>query len=1236
MIWHEPQLPTANGPKTATAYKFAQANLQRKRLATTEMFLEAGKRGISVALLQEPYVGGAKVLRSQQGVRVFQSTDVGEGTVKAAIAVFDKDVNVVQYPKLTTNNIAVVGIQTRAWEITLVSIYFEPDKPLEPYLRKLKNIEAANGSKPLIVGGDVNAKSTWWGSPNIDSRGEEVCGMLGELGLYILNAGEIPTFDTIRGGQRFSSYVDLTACSANILGLVDDWKVDEGLMCSDHNGITFSIWLAKSKGLRVERTTRIYNTKKADWHTFREKFNRLAIEGKINKTEIEKIGNTNVIDTVTENLTEIIAEACNSAMPKKNSKEKLSVPWWSEKLTRLKKEVATKKRRIRCAAPVRRSKVVGEYLKQKEEYEMEAAKAQTESWKEFCHKQDREGVWEGIYRVIGRTTRREEDLPMVKDGEELDAKGSVKLITETFYPEDTLDADDDYHRHIRLEADRVNNVENSETYDPPFTMAELREAGESFNPRKAPGMDGFTADICSRAIGNAPETFLALMNRCLELGYFPRIWKEATVVVLRKPGKVDYTTPKAYRPIGLLPVLGKVFEKLLVARLRFYILPRMSTRQYGFMPQRSTEDSLYVLMQHIRTKITDKKIVVMVSLDIEGAFDSAWWPAIRLRLAEEKCPVNLRRVIDSYLRDRRVRVRYAGEEFAKSTSKGCVQGSIGGPILWNLLLDPLLKSLERRGDYCQAFADDVVLVFDGDTALEIEQKANAALDHVRTWGVKNKLRFAPQKTNAMTLTKRLKYDNPRLSMGGVDINMSKEIKILGVTIDDKLTFNSHVSSVCRKAIGVHKQLCRAAKVSWGLNPEVIKIIYVATVEPIVLYAASVWAPAASKLGIIKQLGVVQRGIAQKMCKAYRTVSLNSALLLAGVLPLDLRVREAASLYEARRGTPRSGVGDREVERMVSAMESPHPARRIDLEFISLVDLEQVDASANLEVKIFTDGSKIGGRVGAALSIWRGAAESRAVKLALPDYCTVYQAELLAICRATREIQKHSASTFGVYSDSMAALQTVKNHSCLHPLAVEARDNLKMISHQNKVVNLFWIKAHAGFEGNERADQLAKEAAMNSKKKPDYDLCPISFIKRHIRMETLDEWNQRYTTGLTASVTKMFFPDAVAAYRSIRKITINATLAQIMTGHGGFSEYLCRFKCKENSSCTCDPEVAESVPHLLLDCPVYATERYDIENKLEIKLSKETVGEIMSGKERYKLIEYCTKICQRVINRNKTK
>ncbi|XP_049874511.1 uncharacterized protein LOC126372706 [Pectinophora gossypiella] len=1226
---------SAGAPPGVKSYRVFQANLQRKELATNELMLEANKIRAAFALLQEPYVGSSSGMKAYRGARIFQNTGQEEGTVKAAIAVFDQDMDIVQYPELTTNNILVVRIRTSAWEMVVISCYFEPDQPIEPYLEQLKGIRRKLQPKLFLIGGDVNAKNTWWGSSKIDCRGSEVSGAMEEMEMQVLNEGDVPTFDTIRGNKRYASHVDITACSSDMLGLVEDWRVDERITSSDHNTITFKVRLARAKGTDIQRTTRVYGTKRANWIQFHEKLKQLVADGAMDRTKIEGVNTIRELDFLMEEYTNIVKKTCEDTLSKKKPNQKLTLPWMSEELDKLKKEVLTRKRRVRCAAPVRRARVVAEYLQMKEMYERDVKKAQISSWKDFCGKQDREGVWEGIYRVIGRTAKRQEDLPLEIDGRTVDMRDSARALTETFYPEDSADRDTAYHRHIRAEADRVSGVSRDESRDPPFTMEELRAAVESFNPKKAPGADGFTADICSRAISCDPGLFLSLVNKCLELEHFPTIWKKATVVVLRKPGKDNYRIPKAYRPIGLLPVMGKIFEKLIVGRLKWHILPRISTRQYGFMPQKSTEDSLYDLVNYIRQKIKAKKLVTLVSLDIEGAFDNAWWPAIRVRLAEEKCPANIRRVLDSYLRDRQVTVRYGGEQYTKATTKGCVQGSIGGPILWNLLLDPLLKGLEERGDYVQAFADDVVLVFHGETALEVGRQANAALAYVQDWGMRNKLNFGPQKTKAMLLTNKLKYDTPILDMGGISIEMSNDIKILGLHVDRKLTFNKHISEVCKKAIAIYKQLSRAAKVDWGLHPEIIRLIYNAAIEPVILYASSVWASEADKLGVQKQLNNVQRGFAQKLTKAYRTVSLNSALVLSGLLPLDLRVKEAAALYEAKRGVPQPMLGDREVERVVGYAQAPHPATHMKLEFVCLVDQEQVDCHNNQAVRIYTDGSKIDGKVGAALSVWDGDAETKTVKLKLSPYCTVYQAELLAICEATRVILACHQTSFGIYSDSRSALETIVNHDAKHHLAVRTRKNLAAGKLQNKEISLFWIKAHAGLEGNERADQLAKDAAQRVKTKPNYDLCPVSYLKRQIRIESLEKWNERYRAGTTASTTKLFFPDATMAYKIVKKLELTGVLTQVLTGHGGFSGYLNRFKCKEDPSCICEPGVEETVAHLLFECPTNGPLRYDVEQMLETTLCRERASEILADKtSRAIFIKYCQIVANRAIKRNK--
>lgn len=115
--------------------------------------------------------------------------------------------------------------------------------------------------------------------------------------------------------------------------------------------------------------------------------------------------------------------------------------------------------------------------------------------------------------------------------------------------------------------------------------------------------------------------------------------------------------------------MGQILKKIIVARLNHYVLPGISSRQYGFMPQRCTEDSLYNLMRHIREKLESKKLISLVSLDIKGAVDSAWWPAIKVRSAETSCPTNIRSILGSYVEvEKETRLRHRPVSFVKRTA----------------------------------------------------------------------------------------------------------------------------------------------------------------------------------------------------------------------------------------------------------------------------------------------------------------------------------------------------------------------------------------------------------------------------------------------------------------------------------------------------------------------------------------------------------------------------------------
>ncbi|GBP97954.1 Putative 115 kDa protein in type-1 retrotransposable element R1DM [Eumeta japonica] len=176
-----------------------------------------------------------------------------------------------------------------------------------------------------------------------------------------------------------------------------------------------------------------------------------------------------------------------------------------------------------------------------------------------------------------------------------------------------------------------------------------------------------------------------MANKCLELGYFPRAWKVAAIKVIPKPGKEDYARPKSYRPIGLLPVLGKTVERMLVGA---------SNHINGVIGHRG----------RLRQRV------------VAGVGD----PAARPWLPGEP-PWPGPRLPSGPGGSRQVRWR----ECRKGTSKGCIR-FYSRSNLWNLILDSLLRELGELGVYVQAFADDVVLMFSGQSASSIEEEANRA------------------------------------------------------------------------------------------------------------------------------------------------------------------------------------------------------------------------------------------------------------------------------------------------------------------------------------------------------------------------------------------------------------------------------------------------------------------------------------------------------------------------------
>lgn len=131
-----------------------------------------------------------------------------------------------------------------------------------------------------------------------------------------------------------------------------------------------------------------------------------------------------------------------------------------------------------------------------------------------------------------------------------------------------------------------------------ITIDELRQAARVLKSKIAPGPDGIPNEVIKHIIRRQPNTLLDTMNKCLAEGCFPKIWKRARLVLLRK-GDKPLDIPSSYRPLCLLDIAGKLLAKIIDNRLRRFMENNstLSDQQYGFRRGRSTTDAMMHLKE---------------------------------------------------------------------------------------------------------------------------------------------------------------------------------------------------------------------------------------------------------------------------------------------------------------------------------------------------------------------------------------------------------------------------------------------------------------------------------------------------------------------------------------------------------------------------------------------------------------------------------------------------------------
>ncbi len=708
-------------------------------------------------------------------------------------------------------------------------------------------------------------------------------------------------------------------------------------------------------------------------------------------------------------------------------------------------------------------------------------------------------------------------------------------------------------------------------------------------------------------------------------------------MVLRKPGKPDYTTPNAYRPISLLNTLGKLLESVMARRLTYYaerynLLP---DTQFGRRPGRTTEQALLILTEAIVKAWRKSKVVSLMAFDLKGAFNGVAKGVLDQCLRRKGILIEARNWVQSFMTDRWACIKFDGYTSAATRIRfpGLPQGSPSSPVLFTFFNSALVDQPVNSGGGVSAFINDYFRWRVGNSVDEnLKGLQEFDIPRIQHWAKATGSTFEASKTELIHFTRKSNEQRPiPIQMNDMEIHPTENVKLLGVVFDRHLKWRAHVQRAVKRATSANLAIGRLRQ----LRPAQMRQLYQACVVPRMDYASTVWHNPAKNKWQITALNTVQRPAMIKIISAFRTVATQALEVETFLLPTHLRLAQRAkdvvtnlmslpethpiahllsraiklrslSKHTARTPIQRAvkTLNEDQLEAMESINTCPSPPwqespftriyadtdPRTAMEEVSKVMRDPTNA-------IYTDASAKDGYLGAAvvmLDTNDSVCRARQITVG-PDWkWNVPSAELIAIYYAVdlaiheqRTSPNPGSRTYTIFTDSRAGLQALA--SPLRKPGSQIIQEINDIAHFAKDrhhihLNLRWIPSHSGIKGNEEADRLAKNSVGQV---PNHRFSRLASLQRKAtKADTLLEWSTEWNRSTKGQYLRRI--DTAIPGPHVRKLYDHlprqraGLLAQLRIGHNWLKSFSKRVKHSDSDRCECG--AVETLVHVFIDCP----------------------------------------------------
>ena len=865
-----------NNPKT-TELCFLQINLRHCKSASLLLLKYIQDYSADVIMIQEPYAKKQDMVvpcNVPEGFIAHHSLD-NEHQYGAVILVK----NSIPSRKLPNSTNSVVNVKLYSGEksLLLISAYC---RPTIPNLKSIlgPHLDANRTSlKKAVVCMDSNAKNTLWNSSTQDEKGRELESIMLEYSLSIMNVSK----DQLPFVPTGTAFIDITLKGDGVVS--NCWRFLDEPSLSDHPYILFKVKSYTPPVLPTKK--KVPRTDQVDPERFTS-----YVENQLKTCKLDiQLNTEECVEEYAEKLSSIIAEGATLSKIRREATCSSLTPWWNDELDHLRTETRRTYKRWSLSKTLADKNA---FVKVRHKYQRAIRCAKNKDWKKFVEKSMNGDLNCALKELSSKNCCNITPDALIVSGSTVSEPVAIlqEFANHFFQKEQTST-----ETHSRIENEVQKALEELINDPiPPISAAEVETAAQKLKKHSAPGTDGINTGLLIISLHLIMNHLLLLFNSCLKTGIFPQNWKVARVRILRKGNKSDYTDVNSYRPISILNILSKLFEKIIHTRLRSLARDNewINQNQHGFQESKSTETALHTLVSEVEESFQCKATTTCALIDIKSAFDTAWSPAILYALVKRRCPTYLLRLLKSFLNGRSAYMDLYEETLKIDVKLGCPQGSILSPFLWNALLDDTMRMAFDFPGKILAYADDLTLYATHKDPVVATRNLQFMVDAVKTALESIKLTINAKKTTMIVFAKRQPPDlSLHITVDSEKINPVSHTKLLGLTLDSKLTWKQHIKDKENASRKLYHKVRLYVGKTWGLSRYRLKTIYTAIVEPTFLYCCSVWASVIKTKTMRKKLRSIERPYNVMIAKAFKTADTGALSILAGKYPVDYRIQE---------------------------------------------------------------------------------------------------------------------------------------------------------------------------------------------------------------------------------------------------------------------------------------------------------------------------------------------------------